>query len=131
MTAPLPRRIMENTGREQYMRGEAMADEKRSEKRTPSSPGSRPRGGSPSAIAEARQRTPHPGPQHWGGPRPRRSPQPDPFFSPTLTPPPRTRLPDTTSKKPPRHGAGGDRTDHPARPVRCLTAEQGPTAAQV
>ncbi|WP_087096473.1 calcium-binding protein [Nocardiopsis sp. JB363] len=39
----------------------------------------RQRGGSPSAIASALSRDPHPGPQHWGGPRPRRA-DPDTFF---------------------------------------------------
>lgn len=67
-----------------------MAGEKRSEQQAPS-PANRSRGGSPSAIAEALHRTPHPGPQHWGGPRPHRRAQTDPFFSSTLTPPPRTR----------------------------------------
>ncbi|MFL1438595.1 calcium-binding protein [Nocardiopsis protaetiae] len=50
----------------------------------------RQRGGSPAAIAEALHRTPHPGPQHWGGPRPRKA-EPDPFFSSTLVPPPGER----------------------------------------
>ena len=39
----------------------------------------RHRGGSPSAIAEALTKDPQPGPQHWGGPRPRRA-EPDVFF---------------------------------------------------
>ncbi|WP_017603333.1 hypothetical protein [Nocardiopsis alkaliphila] len=39
----------------------------------------RRRGGSPSAIAAALTKDPQPGPQHWGGPRPRR-PEPDVFF---------------------------------------------------
>jgi hypothetical protein len=39
----------------------------------------RQRGGSPSAISEALKRDPQPGPQHWGGPRPRR-PEPDVYF---------------------------------------------------
>ncbi|MEU3306924.1 calcium-binding protein [Nocardiopsis sp. NPDC055551] len=39
----------------------------------------RQRGGSPSAIASALSRDPHPGPQHWGGPRPRRA-EPEVFF---------------------------------------------------
>ncbi|WP_436886198.1 calcium-binding protein [Nocardiopsis dassonvillei] len=51
----------------------------------------RQRGGSPAAIAGALHRTPHPGPQHWGGPRPRKA-DPDPFFSSKLTPPPGERL---------------------------------------
>jgi len=53
-------------------------------------PGPRQRGGSASAIANALHRTPHPGPQHWGGPRPRKA-TPDPFFSTGPTPPPRLR----------------------------------------
>ncbi|MFD6950956.1 calcium-binding protein [Nocardiopsis sp. TSRI0078] len=53
------------------------------------SPG-RQRGGSPSAIAGALHRTPHPGPQHWGGPRPRKM-EPDPFFPRRLGPPPEHR----------------------------------------
>lgn len=83
---------MEGTGRAAHT-GEAMAEEKRSEKHTAPS-GNRSRGGSPSAISEALHRTPHPGPQHWGGPRPPRRAQPDPFFSSTLTPPHRTPDPD-------------------------------------
>lgn len=57
-------------------------------------PGQRPRqrGGSDSAIAGALHRTPHPGPQHWGGPRPRKA-TPDPFFSIRLGPPPKRRRP--------------------------------------
>ncbi|WP_051049586.1 hypothetical protein [Nocardiopsis ganjiahuensis] len=39
----------------------------------------RQRGGSPSAISEALKKDPQPGPQHWGGPRPRRA-EPDVFF---------------------------------------------------
>ncbi|MDT0329013.1 calcium-binding protein [Nocardiopsis lambiniae] len=52
---------------------------------------SRQRGGSPSAIAAALHRPPHPGPQHWGGPRPRKV-EPDPFFSSSLVPPPGERF---------------------------------------
>ena len=48
---------------------------------------SRQRGASPAAIAGALHRTPHPGPQHWGGPRPRKA-DPDPFFSNGTVPPP-------------------------------------------
>lgn len=55
-------------------------------------PRSRQRGGSPAAIAGALHRTPHPGPQHWGGPRPRKA-DPDPFFSSKLVPPPGARRP--------------------------------------
>ena len=33
----------------------------------------RQRGASPSAIADALNRDPQPGPQHWGGPRPKRA----------------------------------------------------------
>ncbi|MBR8742307.1 calcium-binding protein [Nocardiopsis sp. MG754419] len=43
----------------------------------------RHRGGSPSAIAAALTRDPQPGPQHWGGPRPRRT-QPDTLFPRTF-----------------------------------------------
>ncbi|GHC77645.1 hypothetical protein GCM10007079_15000 [Nocardiopsis terrae] len=39
----------------------------------------RQRGGSPSAISGALKKDPQPGPQHWGGPRPRRA-EPDVFF---------------------------------------------------
>ncbi|MBQ1081206.1 hypothetical protein [Nocardiopsis sp. B62] len=39
----------------------------------------RQRGGSPSAISGALKKDPQPGPQHWGGPRPRRA-DPDRFF---------------------------------------------------
>ncbi|GAA0991284.1 MULTISPECIES: calcium-binding protein [Nocardiopsis] len=53
-------------------------------------PPSRQRGGSASAIANALHRTPHPGPQHWGGPRPRKA-DPDPFFTTRLGPPPKRR----------------------------------------
>ncbi|GAB2516924.1 calcium-binding protein [Nocardiopsis aegyptia] len=52
----------------------------------------RQRGASTSAIAGALQRTPHPGPQHWGGPRPRRKP-PEPFFSVGPVPPPQPHDP--------------------------------------
>lgn len=52
----------------------------------------RQRGGSPAAIAGALHRTPHPGPQHWGGPRPRKT-DPDPFFPNRLGPPPERRRP--------------------------------------
>ncbi|WP_460771968.1 calcium-binding protein [Nocardiopsis nanhaiensis] len=48
------------------------------------------RGGSPSAISGALKRDPHPGPQHWGGPRPRRVDR-DPFLSSALRPPPGRR----------------------------------------
>ncbi|MEU3020794.1 MULTISPECIES: hypothetical protein [unclassified Nocardiopsis] len=41
--------------------------------------GGRQRGGSPSAISGALKKAPHPGPQHWGGPRPRRS-EPERLF---------------------------------------------------
>ncbi|WP_116246263.1 calcium-binding protein [Nocardiopsis sp. FIRDI 009] len=51
----------------------------------------RQRGGSESAIARALHRDPHPGPQHWGGPRPRRVER-DPFFNL-----PRHRTPRPTS----------------------------------
>lgn len=50
----------------------------------------RRRGASPSAIAGALHRVPHPGPQHWGGPRPRKA-EPDPFFPRRLGPPPEPR----------------------------------------
>ncbi|MFD6096733.1 calcium-binding protein [Nocardiopsis flavescens] len=50
----------------------------------------RQRGGSPAAISGALSRTPHPGPQHWGGPRPRKAER-DPFFSGRLVPPPGER----------------------------------------
>ncbi|NYH52073.1 MULTISPECIES: calcium-binding protein [Nocardiopsis] len=56
----------------------------------PDRPLNRQRGGSPSAIAGALHRTPHPGPQHWGGPRPRKT-EPDPFFPKRLGPPPESR----------------------------------------
>ncbi|MBB6118131.1 calcium-binding protein [Nocardiopsis algeriensis] len=47
----------------------------------PERPRAGQRGGSPSAISGALRRDPHPGPQHWGGPRPRRSePRPLPRF---------------------------------------------------
>ncbi len=41
--------------------------------------GARQRGGSPSAISGALKKDPQPGPQHWGGPRPRRA-EPDTYF---------------------------------------------------
>lgn len=73
-----------------------MADQSRSGDHTGADSRGRPRGGaSPSAIAGALHRTPHPGPQHWGGPRPRKT-DPDPFFSSftsKLTPPPGARRP--------------------------------------
>lgn len=39
----------------------------------------RQRGGSPAAIAAALTKAPQPGPQHWGGPRPKKA-KPDVFF---------------------------------------------------
>ncbi|AFR08699.1 MULTISPECIES: hypothetical protein [Nocardiopsis] len=66
-------------------------EDDRTERETGRTPGSRgrQRGGSPSAIASALTRDPQPGPQHWGGPRPRRA-KPDVFFPrdfPHLAPP--------------------------------------------
>lgn len=70
-----------------------MADESRHEDGPEENNRGRPKGGaSPSAIAGALHRTPHPGPQHWGGPRPRRAPR-EPLFSGKLTPPPGARRP--------------------------------------
>lgn len=40
----------------------------------------RQRGASPSAIAGALNRDPQPGPQHWGGPRPKRA-EPRTYFT--------------------------------------------------
>lgn len=45
----------------------------------PARPKGRQRGGSPSAISGALKKDPQPGPQHWGGPRPRRA-EADVFF---------------------------------------------------
>ncbi|WP_017613242.1 hypothetical protein [Nocardiopsis salina] len=70
-----------------------MADESWQEGGTGDNNRARPKGGaSPSAIAGALSRTPHPGPQHWGGPRPRKAPR-EQLFSGKLTPPPGARRP--------------------------------------
>ena len=70
-----------------------MADDSRHEDETDEGNRARSKGGaSPSAIAGALHRTPHPGPQHWGGPRPHKTPR-EPLFSAKLTPPPGARRP--------------------------------------
>ncbi|MFV2196502.1 hypothetical protein [Nocardiopsis sp. LOL_012] len=62
-----------------------MAEAERSDDGEPPRPRGRQRGASPSAISGALHRTPHPGPQHWGGPRPRRAER-DPLFPKRLKP---------------------------------------------
>lgn len=71
-------------------RAQHSGDERQEESEEEVRPPTRQRGASPSAIAGALHRTPHPGPQHWGGPRPRKT-ESDPFFPRRLGPPPPRR----------------------------------------
>ncbi|GAA1099278.1 hypothetical protein [Nocardiopsis metallicus] len=58
---------------------DAGADREQGPEGEPERARGRQRGGSPSAISGALKKDPQPGPQHWGGPRPRRA-EPDVFF---------------------------------------------------
>ncbi|GAA1469630.1 hypothetical protein NE857_30140 [Nocardiopsis exhalans] len=58
---------------------DAGADREQGPEEEPARARGRQRGGSPSAISGALKKDPQPGPQHWGGPRPRRA-EPDVFF---------------------------------------------------